>query len=255
MRRFVNNDFKVKNDMATWKVSPDIDGVLVSWTNPGEIYFPKNTGTTDIEYTITYIDDNGCSGQTKYAVPSGSACQPCNDPRLWITPTDTTTNVGATDCLSYDYNYLEVQRCHVADSDIGKTLSATGYFTANGTCPSFGPEKVVVYRDFSSVNVPFCSISKDGFNFRESLTSSELKVSGGDLYIEISGVLKIRIKGETNKNGDSFWEFTPYSEINDYYRIQITVGNIGVYTKINGEDVELDHTTGSIHEFSIDIVF
>ena len=251
--------------MGTWEVTPNNDGVSIGTTSPVEIYLPKNTGTTDIEYTITYKDDDGCTAKTTYTVPSGSACQEqegeeekeeeCNNPMLYITPTDTTTNIAVTTCLEYDYNQIAVERCHLDNSDIGKTLKATGYFTAEGTCPAFGPENVTVYRDFSSIDVRACSISKNGYNFTTSLSDSELKVSGGDLYIEISDAFKARIKGESEKDGDSYWEFTPYSGLNDYYGIIITIGNIDVYTKIDCKKVPLAHTIGLINEFSIHIQF
>ena len=59
--------------MATWSISPT-DATI---NNNGEATFPENTGTTNKDYTITYVDDNGCSVSTTYTVPSGSTCIPC----------------------------------------------------------------------------------------------------------------------------------------------------------------------------------
>ena len=61
--------------MATWS----IDGGASIDSN-GVATFPKNTGTTDIEYTITYEDDNGCTGTYKITQPGkcgGEECTSC----------------------------------------------------------------------------------------------------------------------------------------------------------------------------------
>lgn len=46
--------------------------------------FPKNTGTTDIVYTIDVDDDNGCSESTSVTVPTGSTCQPQEEICIYI---------------------------------------------------------------------------------------------------------------------------------------------------------------------------
>lgn len=112
MRRFVNNDFKVKNDMATWSISPNDGGASI--TN-GVATFPKNTGTTNIEYTITYIDDNGCSGETKYTIPSGSTCQggECGCSALGLNKTSVSLESGEdSSSVGVTFNGSTVDLCN-----------------------------------------------------------------------------------------------------------------------------------------------
>lgn len=55
--------------MATWSVTPSVP-------HTGNTFnFPENTGTTNKNYTITYVDDDGCSVSTTYTVPANAACQ------------------------------------------------------------------------------------------------------------------------------------------------------------------------------------
>lgn len=56
--------------MVKWKVTPDT-GVSGS---DGTYSFPKNTGTSNIEYTIDVEDDNGCTATTSVTVLTGSTC-------------------------------------------------------------------------------------------------------------------------------------------------------------------------------------
>lgn len=52
--------------MANWKVTPS-DGVTGS---NGKYNFPKNTGDTPINYTISYTGDNGCTAIISYPIPN-----------------------------------------------------------------------------------------------------------------------------------------------------------------------------------------
>lgn len=97
--------------MATWSISPTSGGASI--TNGGVATLPKNSGATDIEYTITYIDDNGCSGATTYKVPSGSTCQgggSCNP------------KVTVDDCCVFDFKSDYGLTVHIEDPCPGKTL-------------------------------------------------------------------------------------------------------------------------------------
>ena len=55
--------------MATWSISPSDASINSS----GVASFPSNTGSVAKLYTVTYTDDNGCTGKTTYTVP---ACPP-----------------------------------------------------------------------------------------------------------------------------------------------------------------------------------
>ena len=60
--------------MGTWS----IEGGDATIDGNGVAQFPKNTGTTDIVYTITYIDEaKSITASTTYTVKAGSECQPC----------------------------------------------------------------------------------------------------------------------------------------------------------------------------------
>ena len=52
-----------------WSISPNSATI----NNNGVASIPKNTGETDITYTITYVDSEGCSGRTTYVK---QACPP-----------------------------------------------------------------------------------------------------------------------------------------------------------------------------------
>ena len=56
-----------------WSISPNSATINSS----GVASIPKNTGETDITYTITYVDSDGCEGSTTYKM---KACPPtpCN---------------------------------------------------------------------------------------------------------------------------------------------------------------------------------
>jgi len=55
--------------MAEWSISPSDASINSS----GVATFPSNTGSVAKLYTVTYTDDNGCTGKTTYTVP---ACPP-----------------------------------------------------------------------------------------------------------------------------------------------------------------------------------
>lgn len=57
---------------TTWSVTPSAG---VTNTNDGNFTFPSNTGTSSIEYTITAVDDDGCSATKKITVNEGSECR------------------------------------------------------------------------------------------------------------------------------------------------------------------------------------
>lgn len=50
----------------SWTITPS-EGVTNN--NNGTFVFPKNTGCTDIVYTIDYTDASGCTGTTTYTIP------------------------------------------------------------------------------------------------------------------------------------------------------------------------------------------
>jgi len=52
--------------MGQWSVTPN-NGVVD--LGNGNFRFPKNETENDITYTITYTDDNNCTGSTSYTVP------------------------------------------------------------------------------------------------------------------------------------------------------------------------------------------
>lgn len=54
--------------MATWNISPSD----VSISSSGVVNFPANTTTSDKVYTITYTDNDGCTGNLVYTVPKAS---------------------------------------------------------------------------------------------------------------------------------------------------------------------------------------
>ena len=99
--------------MATWSVTPS-EGV--TGTGPS-FTFPKNTGATNIEYTITYTDDNGCTGSTKYTVLSGSSCQPstcelyfCNSQGQQTSVSDVTvTSIGLTSTTTHYVDWEDLE--------------------------------------------------------------------------------------------------------------------------------------------------
>lgn len=63
--------------MAEWSIIPN-DGASIN--SEGVATFQPNSGTTDREYTITYTDDNGCTGSTRYIVSACTGCQcTCED--------------------------------------------------------------------------------------------------------------------------------------------------------------------------------
>lgn len=57
--------------MANWKVTPS-NGVTGS---NGTFNFSENTSSNDIDYTISYTGDNGCTATTVYMVPACPACE------------------------------------------------------------------------------------------------------------------------------------------------------------------------------------
>ena len=62
--------------MGQWNVNPN-KGVVIDSDINGRITFPKNTGTTEIIYPITYTDDNGCvSSAATYISPICTEPQP-----------------------------------------------------------------------------------------------------------------------------------------------------------------------------------
>jgi hypothetical protein len=60
--------------MAEWSISPSDASINSS----GVASFPSNTGSVAKLYTVTYTDDNGCTGKTTYTVP---ACPPPDPPQ------------------------------------------------------------------------------------------------------------------------------------------------------------------------------
>lgn len=63
--------------MAEWSIIPN-DGASIN--SEGVATFQPNSGTTDREYIITYTDDNGCTGSTRYIVSACTDCQcTCDD--------------------------------------------------------------------------------------------------------------------------------------------------------------------------------
>lgn len=66
----------------TWKIYKG--GTLLTSYEGSEFEykFPENTGTTNIEYEVTVINDDGCSASTKVTVPTGN----CSDVEVeWCT--------------------------------------------------------------------------------------------------------------------------------------------------------------------------
>lgn len=62
--------------MATWEITPETTEIgTVTNNNNGTFVFPKNTGTTDITYTITYTSEYGQS-TLQYVLHAGEECQP-----------------------------------------------------------------------------------------------------------------------------------------------------------------------------------
>lgn len=51
--------------MANWSISPPL-----AHSNNGVFDFPKNTGTTDMIYTVSYSSDTNCTASTTYIVPT-----------------------------------------------------------------------------------------------------------------------------------------------------------------------------------------
>ena len=60
--------------MAEWKITP-IDEFVQDLGN-GNFKFIENNTTQDRNYTVTYTDDRGCTGQKTYKIP---ACDNCKD--------------------------------------------------------------------------------------------------------------------------------------------------------------------------------
>lgn len=89
--------------MANWSIRNSTGVTLTSCTNCETISytFPKNTGTTHINYLIYYTGDTGCATSKTIYVPSGSTCntpptQTCSNHtyRIRTTAQDNTTGQG-----------------------------------------------------------------------------------------------------------------------------------------------------------------
>lgn len=92
-----------------WEITPS-EGVTNNGN--GEFTLPKNTGTTDIKYTVTVNDENGCSATTSVTVPSGSECQNTNTTRYFTAsaypcgfPDGTVFSFDFDDCGVKSYTY------------------------------------------------------------------------------------------------------------------------------------------------------
>ena len=154
--------------MAKWSINGD-----ASIDSNGVATFPKNTGTTDIEYTITYEDDNGCTGSTTYTVPYGQDCRP-------------TCTYG----LSASSN--ECKKATITTVNYNVTCRKTFSYTFQSKDSSFSQSGTVTVppgHGISDWDVETLSLGHEGENYTFSWADSEDSSNTGsnDLYVSSCG--------------------------------------------------------------------
>lgn len=117
--------------MATWSITPT-DATINS---SGVATFPENTGTTSKNYTITYVDDNGCSVSTTYTVPSGSECQTScgEDYEFTLTKNNTVPISGDSSPAQFQVKYMGQYVYDYTESDFVVTVTGDYAHLVTGT--------------------------------------------------------------------------------------------------------------------------